>query len=114
MTKKIEKCGAQGDVMFVRIDRIPGDAKPVPAPKDGRIVVAHSETGHHHYLAAIGVEMFQPADPMICYLRVSAELADVVHARPFDTHETIALGKGDWQIRRQREYTPEGWRQVQD
>jgi len=112
--KTIEKMGAQGDVMFQRIEKIPAAAKPIAA-KGGRHVVAHSETGHHHYLAATGVEMLaDPKDPMICYLRIDGAGADVVHARPFDTHETIRLTGGSWAVKRQREYTPEGFRRVED
>ena len=36
------------------------------------------------------------------------------HLRSFDTHETIKLPVGTFEIRRQREYTPEGWRRVED
>lgn len=34
--------------------------------------------------------------------------------RSFDTHESILLKGGTYEIRRQREYTPEGWRRVED
>ena len=111
--KNVQTCAAQGDVMFVRVESIPASHKPKDA-EGGRHVVAHSETGHHHYLAAIGVEMLvDPADPMVCYLRLESP-ADVIHARPFHTHETLNLGAGLWQVRRQREHTPSGWRAVVD
>lgn len=111
--KKIERLGAQGDVMFRRVDTVPAGLVEQPA-KGARVVVAHSETGHDHYLAATGVALFaDPADPMVCYLRIEGG-ADVVHARPFDTHETLRLGAGVWQVRRQREHTPKGWRRVED
>ena len=42
------------------------------------------------------------------------EFADVEHLWPFDTHETIRLTPGKWEIRRQREWSPEGWRRVED
>lgn len=110
--KTIEKIGAQGDVLFM-LATLPVDAKPL-APTDGKHVVAHSETGHHHWIQADGrVEMFSGPDPFTCYLRV-AGFADVQHARPFDTHETMRLGEGTWCVRRQREYTPEGYRRVED
>jgi hypothetical protein len=113
--KKILRVGAQGDVFFVKVDSgVPADAVAT-APKGKAHIVAHSETGHHHTVQADGVVMYQgPADPFTCYLRISAEYADVVHHRPFDTHETIRLGAGTWQVHRQREYTPEGFRMAQD
>lgn len=112
--KTIKKVGAQGDVFFQRVDAIPDEAKPKQAT-EGRHIVAHSETGHHHTIQADGVVLYEgPADPFTCYLRVDGAFADVVHQRPSDTHETLRLGPGTWQVRRQREYVPEGFRLVQD
>lgn len=113
---QIQNIGAQGDVLFRRVDKLPAGA--VQQKAKGKIVVAHSETGHHHSIIdAMRVSMFEiPENKMICYLRIDAEHADVVHERPFDTHETMRLlGDGSvWEIRRQREWAPEGWRQIQD
>lgn len=116
--KTIEKMAAQGDVMFVRIAEIPGDAVPV-APEEDRHILAHSETGHHHVVRADGTVFFKsPDDPFTCYLRVDSigdrVGVDVTHERPFDTHESLRLMPGSWLVRRQREYVPEGFRMVQD
>lgn len=111
--KRIQQQAAQGD-LYVRRSAIPTDAKPV-APLGGRYVVAHSETGHDHYVADDRVTLWDdPQNPLVCYLRISGPHADVIHARPFDTHETLRLPTGDWEIRRQAEYTPAGWRRVED
>ena len=110
--KTVEKMAAQGDVLFQRIDEIPKGAKVEKA--SGKIVVAHSETGHHHAIERrLGVVHFRSADPLVSYLDVPKH-ADVVHLRVFDTHETLRLTKGKWAVRRQREMTPEGWRRVED
>lgn len=114
--KKIQNVGAQGDVFFVRmdIDAIPDNMKRA-ADVGGYHIVAHSETGHHHAVRADGTVLYEgPADSFTCYLRVDGEFADVVHQRSFDTHETVRLGRGVWKIRRQREYTPQGFRRVED
>ncbi len=114
--KVIENVGAQGDVFFVKVDaaEIPKDAKSL-APEGGFHIVAHSETGHHHAVRADGTVFWQgPADPFTCFLRVDDVFADVVHRREFDTHETLRLGQGVWKVRRQREYTPQGFRRVED
>ena len=112
---------AQGDVLFRSTDKtIP--ASYVEVPHKGRLVVAHSETQHDHAIDDVGVAMFaDPKDPFVCYLRFTEALigggADVIHHRPYDTHETHRLiGKsGDvWEVRRQREWAPEGWVRVQD
>jgi hypothetical protein len=58
-------------------------------------------------------------DPLLCYLRIDWPFADIVHQRPFDTHETLRLlgseaGPVFFEVRRQREYLPDGFRQVLD
>lgn len=114
--REIKSVGAQGDVFFVRVDpgQIPKDVKPLP-PKTGYHIVAHSETGHHHAVRADGTIFYEgPSDPFTCFLRIDAAFADIVHQRPFDTHETVRLNQGVWMVRRQREYTPEGFRRVED
>jgi len=106
----------QGDVAFVRVAKrdVPKAAQAVP--RDGaRVIVAHSETGHHHYLDGEGVTLLrEPSNPLIAYLRVECATADVIHGRPYDTHETISLPRGTYRVVRQREYTPQGYRMVQD
>lgn len=111
--KIVQTIAAQGDVMFLRVFEIPKEAKA--EERKGAVVVAHSETGHHHAIDEVGVQLMRlERDPMTCYLRIDALHADVVHHRPFDTHETLRLGQGNWMVRRQREYSPEGWRRVED
>lgn len=109
---------AQGDLMIRRIEALPASATPMKAEK-GAFIVAHSETGHHHIIAERpNVKMFTTGDPMVSYLQV-IEATDATetlleHLRSFDTHKTIAIPPGTFEIRRQREYTPSGWVRVQD
>lgn len=110
--KTIKDIGAQGDILVMRIDEIPTNAREVESKN--RVIVAHSETGHDHYLEPTGVQFYEHTDPLVCFLRVEGAFADIMHARPFDTHETIRLPRGLYKIHRQREMTPEGWQQVQD
>ena len=118
--KTVKTMGAQGDVMFRRIAKLPKEAKE--QKHSGRVVVAHSETGHDHVIEAKCLRHFDvPGDSLVSYLQFTDGLAgggvDVVHHRAWDTHETMKLlGKpGDvWEVRRQREWTPEGWRRVED
>lgn len=110
---------AQGDILIFPIDEIPKRASRV-ARENGRLIVTHSETGHHHVIDRPKVDMHQdPEDPLVAWLEVHGEeslpqIAELVHERPHDTHETIGLPPGKYEVRRQREYTPEGWRQVMD
>lgn len=103
----------QGDVCFIRVEKLPEGAKPL-GKTSSRVIVAHSETGHHHVAKAEKIRLYGVDDPMVCYLSNESEYADIVHERAFDTHETVRLLGGCWKIIRQRESTPEGWRRVED
>jgi hypothetical protein len=112
---EVKAMAAQGDVLFRRVSELPKDA--VERPREPRLVVAHSETGHHHAIDEPEVRVFTRrtgGDPMICYLSVDGLFADVVHHRPHDTHATLRLPRGLWEVRRQREWSPEGQRPVLD
>ncbi len=109
----VKNMAAQGDVMFIRIDSIPETAAEAK-PDNGIFVVAHSETGHNHVVEASNAQMLiDKTNDFIAYLRVSQN-AEVKHQRSFDTHESLLLTPGNYQIRRQREYVAEGFRKVAD
>lgn len=104
---------AQGDVYIHKIDSLPKGVVPVP-PENGRLIVAHSETGHHHVMLAERTKMYRLPDS-IMDIFLTVERGDVLeHLRPHDTHEPIAFGPGTYRVRRQREYTPKGFRRVED
>lgn len=116
--KTFNNQAAQGDLLIRRIDSLPAGAKPVQSEK-GLHVVAHSETGHNHVIAdRSNVTLYTTGDPMVSYLQVieatDATEALLEHLRSYDTHETIKIPAGTFEIRRQREYSPEGWRRVED
>ena len=106
---------AQGDMLLTRIEAIPEDAAPVAAEK-GFFVLAHSETGHNHVvMERPGVKLYQDAkDPMTAYLDVLVTDSIIEHQRSFDTHKPLKIIPGKFRVRRQREYTAEGWRRAQD
>lgn len=115
--QNIDQVGAQGDVMFIRMDDLPKKMEEIKF--NGPIVVAHSETGHHHSIESNVLDrptakLFKGEDELTMFLKVMAPYIDVVHHRNFDTHETIRLRQGNWKIKRQREYTPAGYRRVED
>jgi hypothetical protein len=110
--KSTDKACKQGDVMMLRVKALPTDARRVE-----HHIVTHSETGHHH--VADSATLYETDNPLVGYLRLEGvEYADVVHHKSGpDAHETWRLLGGDgavFQIRRQRESAPEGWRSVQD
>lgn len=116
--KTITNIGAQGDVVFRRVDKLPVKAVKVARKRGQPLIVTHSETGHHHTVDAHDCTLFElPGDPLIAYLQLGAAECDVIHQRPWDTHETLRLLGGlgtTFEVRRQREWTPEGWRRVED
>lgn len=105
---------AQGDLLLTRIDALPPGLTEVPPT--GRVhIVAHSETGHHHVVDAhAGVRYFRSPDPLISYLEVADASTTLRHLREHDTHRPHGLRPGKYELRRQREYTPAGWRMVVD
>jgi hypothetical protein len=112
------KQAAQGDILLRRIVKLPSGVKPAIS-EQGKFIVAHSETGHNHVIDdRPNVRLYTGNDPMVSYLEVieATDATEVVleHMRSFDTHEAIAIPPGIFEIRRQREYTPEGWRRVED
>lgn len=108
-----ERPAFQGDVCIRRITAIPDTAIPA-CSENGVFVVAHSETQHHHIVAARAAQMLiDKTNAFIGYLKV-LEPTELRHLRDFDTHAPLMLPPGNYEIRRQREHTPEGWRRAAD
>lgn len=111
--KKFKEFAAQGDVFFRRIEKLPDGLKLAPVI-GGRHKVAHSETGHDHVIDSRNAQLLiDETNAMIAYLKVDKETT-LEHLRPFDTHEPILFTPGIYEVRRQRENTPEGFRRVED
>ncbi len=115
--QQFNKVCAQGDVLFIRMNddfRIPANAIKQEAESDGTLIVTRSETLHHHTVLERDCELFQdPANALLAWIKVNRPTL-LEHQRPYDTHEAIKFAPGNYEIRRQREYTPEGWRRVAD
>lgn len=118
--RTVKAVGAQGDILITRTaDPIPKRATEC-ARKGGSLIVAHSETGHHHVIDRPSVRMYQDPDHELkAWLEVHGEeglpnLADLVHKRDFDTHGTLSLPVGRYRVHYQRESTPWGDRRVMD
>ena len=104
---------AQGDIYIKRLDSLPANAVLVPS-ENGRVIVTHSETGHHHVMEAKAVTMYRLPDSIMDCLLVVNQPTALEHLRQHDTHEPIMFDKGIYHVRRQQEYTPEGLRRVED
>lgn len=108
-----ERPSFQGDICIRRVDTIPAGLT-VGTAENGRYILAHSETGHHHVVQTRGAQMLiDQTNAFIAYLDV-AEPTVLEHLRSFDTHESYLLEPGKYEVRRQREHVPEGWRRAAD
>jgi hypothetical protein len=105
---------AQGDVYLLRVDKLPDGVKQDKI-EDGRYVLGHSESGHCHVVEATDdVTFYYIDDPMIAYLEVKQPTILRHEKQAADMHEPIQIDPGIYEVRRQREYTPEGFRRVAD
>ena len=109
----------QGDVMLVKVDRLP-KGEDVTA-KDGKNIVAWGEaTGHYHAVRGPQVTMFRPDDMsggVVFALKIDGDGARLVHEKadgPTTDHGTIELPPGLYEARRQREFTADDVRYVND
>ena len=111
------KYAAQGDFLIMKVNDIPKDVEAVE-PVNGQYVVAHSETGHNHVMERTGVEAYKKTGTSEVDLyelfMVVKEDTQIDHLRSFDTHESIGVTPGNYVIKRQREYTAEGFRRAAD
>jgi hypothetical protein len=99
----------QGDVLIEQIAKLPEKVKPVKR-ESGRVVLAHGEaTGHHHSIYSSGTALME-APSTERFLSVGPAGAALEHQE----HATIKLPPGSYRVRRQREYSPEAIRNVQD
>ena len=116
MTVKFTDPCNQGELRFYRLpDKtvIPKDAKKL-ASKDGKVIVGHSETGHHHVMTAERTEVYQLPNNLLECLIVVRDPDELTHLRDFDQHESIRFEPGKYRMRRLREYIPDGFRAQQD
>jgi hypothetical protein len=97
----------QGDVFIERCATPRSKLEPVPA-EAGRVILAHGEaTGHAHALPMADAALFARGAER--FLRVVRE-TELQH----DEHAPVRLTPGYFRVTIQREYSPEGIRNVAD
>ena len=109
---KFKTIAAQGELRFVRLPdnfKIPKNAIKIE-PINGKIIVGHSETGHHHVMEAERTTMYRLPDSILDCLLVVEKLDTLKHLRDFDTHKPLDFAPGTYKAITSREYVPEGWR----
>ena len=101
----------QGDVLIIPVRSIPEACKEMKL-ENGRVVLAHGEvTGHAHAIGRREAVMFRDSvGGAGTFIKVGDKGAQVKH----EEHSTIALAPGNYEIVRQREYSPEAIRNVAD
>jgi len=114
----MEDIFAQGDLLIERVpDLVPSGIR-AQAGADGALVVAEGElTGHRHAFYD-KVTMFRddslawdiPKGLYVAHVRIDGPEARLLH----EEHDVIALPRGTWRIRRQREMEPKDVRLIAD
>lgn len=92
----------QGDVILTPVQPTKGQKLPHLTLAEGEV------TGHAHRIVEGQAELYEKDG--VLYLRVLSETALLSH----EEHKPIAVPQGNWMVRIQREYEPQGWRYVQD
>jgi hypothetical protein len=100
----------QGDVLLCAINEIPLTATPIPSDGD-RVVVAFGElTGHAHAFASHDAKLFRDEPSARSFVAIAEGGAALFH----EEHDAIYVPQGHYEVRRQREYTPQRPRYVAD
>ncbi|MGI9424585.1 MAG: hypothetical protein ACR2PA_15430 [Hyphomicrobiaceae bacterium] len=109
---------AQGDLLIEVIDDLQPSGAIIPAAPDGAHVVAEGEVTGHRHIILDNVTMFRddglardiPHGLYVAHVRVDEPTAFLEH----DEHDAIALPRGTYRVRRQRELEPRDARIVMD
>lgn len=101
----------QGDVLIIPVAAMPTGLAKIKR-ENGRVVLAHGEvTGHAHAIADKRAALFRDPKLAAIFMHVTG---DEPVALEHEEHGTIAIPPGDYEVRRQREYSPEEIRNVAD
>lgn len=133
LTEDMFKSGqpvAQGEVLFWMRKYAPASVlngmaglslKPMKLEND-RLIVGHSETGHHHVLEPVRTDahisqvvqgLIDSANDSFMLLTATEDFK-LVHLRSTDTHAGFVFPKGEYIRGLREEQTVDGWRRVAD
>jgi hypothetical protein len=97
----------QGDVLLVQVEALPSEAGRQDKVSSD-IVLAYGEvTGHAHVVSATAANLYNSSGEHFLEVNVATPLSHQEHA-------SIVLEPGVYRVIRQREYTPQENRGVQD
>lgn len=101
---KFTKHAAQGELVITKLDAPPCNIGATVAAIDGKLIIGHSETGHHHVVDADCATLTR-VDPFTAFLNVR-KATRLVHQREYDAHPPIELQPGMYEFRTGREFDP--------
>jgi hypothetical protein len=109
---------AQGDILLETVDDHEPSGWIVPRQLDGAVVIAEGELTGHRHIIYDRVTMFRddglahgvPLELYVGHIRVEDDTALLRHQE----HAPIALPRGTYRVRRQRELEPRDARIVAD
>ena len=95
----------QGDVLLVPCKQSQADY----GQRLSHLTLAEGEvTGHRHRISDGRAELYERDGTL--FLRVLSPAATLTH----EEHHQVSIPQGNWFVRIQREYEPNGWRYVAD
>lgn len=100
----------QGDVILISVKQPVSATEPQELGKKlPHLRLAEGEvTGHSHRISGGEAQLYEREGTL--YLRVLSETATLTH----EEHQAIQIPQGNWMVKIQREYEPDGWRYVAD
>lgn len=118
-TKQIPWQARQGDILLERVEGERADGQEVPR-EQGAVVLAYGESsGHRHQITAKGAKLFERGSTRM--LEISARGGAILEVATDrgeklnpPRHTEVPVQKGTFEIVRQREWTADDDRQVQD
>ncbi|HXI95532.1 MAG TPA: hypothetical protein VNG04_05370 [Candidatus Acidoferrum sp.] len=93
---------AQGDLLFIPVDRLPKGAVRRSVQGSRHILAEGEVTGHNHTIVAEKVEVYDAAEAVFAKIMGSVA-APVEHQE----HAPTVLDPGVWEVRRQVAYSPD-------
>lgn len=110
--KAFHKIAAQGEITLIRLGGAPKRAEKIAGKplflEGGKMIIGHSETGHHHVLehtrGASVMVLDRVPEGMRILRAILEEPNKLIHERDHDTHETIELQPGEYEFRIAREF----------
>lgn len=111
--RSFKAIAAQGEITIRRIGDVPVDRSVPPGysimnPENGKYIIGHSGTGHHHVLDRTdGVNiavMDAPPAGMKILRSILENPTTLIHLRDHDTHDPVQLLPGEYEFRIAREF----------